>query len=43
MFIKTSTKIKNYLTSVVTQKNQNIIKSNNLVIDKMKDKTCGSL
>ena len=40
MFIKTSTKIKIYLTSVIIKKNSKYYNNiNNLVIGKMKDET----
>ena len=42
MLLKTSTKIKTYMTSVITQKPKNISRNaNNLVVRKMKDETCG--
>ena len=40
MFMKTSTKINNYFTSVVTQKIQNIENNtNDLIVGKMKNET----
>ena len=42
MLLKTSTKIKTYMTSVITQKPKNISRNaNNLVVRKMKGETCG--
>ena len=41
MSMKTSTKIKNYLTSVIIQKIQNITMIQKIVVTKRKYKTCG--
>ena len=41
MFMKTSAKIKNYLTSVIIQKIQNITMIQKIVVSKRKYKTCG--